>query len=238
MSVSILKFVLFSIIICSFGCGKNELYFISERNIHLERNVINFKNNRILADADNQFDLNDFYQSTLSLANQFNDYNDDDEEMIRLRNIINSHMTKHKESNTLPNLNNVDKKTKKLIHKIQKEINEARKELDNKRNDELSIQPVQDKRIIKIHENILETDNDKFLNEYIKISSNNCYKKFKKNSEYKKSKKYIIIKMMLLIIAFFAIIASGQLAFLIIYPICAPSIFLSCWELNKDRYEL
>ncbi|VEV55374.1 Plasmodium exported protein, unknown function [Plasmodium vinckei vinckei] len=81
---------------------------------------------KILSDADNQFDLNNFYQSTVSLANQFNAYNDD-EEIINLRNIINSHVKNYKESNTTPNLNNLDGKTKKLIHKIQKELNEAKK---------------------------------------------------------------------------------------------------------------
>ncbi|CAD2099590.1 fam-b protein [Plasmodium vinckei lentum] len=64
----------------------------------------------ILADRDNQFDLNNFYESTLSLANQFSDYTDDDEEITNLRNIIDSRIKKHKGSNILPNLNNVDEK--------------------------------------------------------------------------------------------------------------------------------
>ncbi|SCL88449.1 Protein of unknown function (DUF2031), putative, partial [Plasmodium chabaudi chabaudi] len=115
MRVNILKYAFFSIIICSFEYAENELYFMNERNIYLERNIINLINNRILADADNQFDLYDFYESTSSIANQFSDF-DHDEEMIRLRNIIDSHIKKHKENNTLPNLNNADKKTKKLIY--------------------------------------------------------------------------------------------------------------------------
>ncbi|SCL89515.1 fam-b protein [Plasmodium chabaudi chabaudi] len=112
-------------------------YFVSlhesngvyKRSIYLERNVINFRNNMILADADSQFDLYDFYQSTSSLANQFNDYNDDDDKITNLRNIIDSHIKKHKESNILPNLNHVDKKTKILIRKLRKELEETQKGL-------------------------------------------------------------------------------------------------------------
>ncbi|CAD2096378.1 Plasmodium exported protein, unknown function [Plasmodium vinckei brucechwatti] len=175
MKANILNFVFFSIIICFFGYGKNELYFINKRSICLERNVTNFRNNRELSDVDNQFDLNDFYQSTFSLVNQLNDCNDDDEEITNLRNAIDSHIKNHKENNTLPNLNNLDGKTKKLIYKIQKELNEAKKELDNIGNDELSIQPIQDKRVIKKNENNFEIDNNKFNNEYNEIKSINNY---------------------------------------------------------------
>ncbi|KEG00151.1 hypothetical protein YYE_05000, partial [Plasmodium vinckei vinckei] len=129
MKVSILKFVLFSIIICSFEYAPKELYFINERKIYLERNIINFKNSRILADKDKQFDLNNFYESTLSLANQFSEYIDDDEEITNLRNIIDSRIKKHKGSNISPNLNNVDEKTKKLIYELQTELEEVKKEL-------------------------------------------------------------------------------------------------------------
>ncbi|SCL85720.1 Protein of unknown function (DUF2031), putative, partial [Plasmodium chabaudi adami] len=153
MRVNILNLVFFSII-CFFGYGKNELYFINERNIYLERNIINFRNNRILADADIQFDLNNFYQSTLSLAYQFNGYKDDDKEITNLRNIIDSHLEKYKENNALPNLNKVDKKTRRLIHELQKNLNEAKKEFDNKRNSELAIQLIHDKKIIKKYKKI------------------------------------------------------------------------------------
>ncbi|CAD2097312.1 fam-b protein [Plasmodium vinckei] len=70
----------------------NEFYYngiilYKRENIYLERNIINFRNNRILTDADNQFDLYDlydFYQSTSSFANHFNDYNDEEEDIIHL----------------------------------------------------------------------------------------------------------------------------------------------------------
>ncbi|VTZ80393.1 fam-b protein [Plasmodium yoelii] len=170
MRVSILKFVFFSIIIYSFEYAKNELYFVNERDTCLERNITNFRNNRILADVNNQFNINDFHQSTLRRVSQFNDYNDDDddEEMIFLRNIIDSQIKKHKENNTLPNLNNVDKKTKKLINGLLTEIEEVKKELDNKRNSEMAIQPIQDKRITKKDENnyVSEHENFKQLENY------------------------------------------------------------------------
>ncbi|KEG00564.1 hypothetical protein YYE_04748 [Plasmodium vinckei vinckei] len=237
MKVNILNFVLFSIIICSFEYAKKELYFINERKIYLERNIINFKNNRILADADKQFNLNNFYESTLSLANKFNDYNDDDEDIIYLRNIIDSHVKKYKESNTTPNLNNLDGKTKKLIHKIQKELNEAKKELDNERNGELSIHLIQDKRVIKKSENIFDIDNSKFNNGYNKIKSSNCYKKFKKFSKSKKSKKNIIIKVMLLIATLFVIVALGIMDQTLLLVIFVGFIFFIIGE--DDRlYEL
>ncbi|EUD73109.1 hypothetical protein YYG_02109 [Plasmodium vinckei petteri] len=255
MKGNILNFVFFSIIICFFGYGRNELYFINERSICLERNIINFRNNRILADAEKQFNLNNFYQSTWSLVNQLNDCNDDDEEITNLRNAIDSHIKNHKENNTLPNLNNLDGKTKKLIHKIQKELNEAKKELDNKSNCELEIQLMHDKRIIKKYENIsvleqknfkqlenyeniFEIDEDKFDDKYNKIKSSNCYNKLKKNPEYKKSKKNLIIKVMLLITTFFVIIASGAMKFLLLLIPCAPFIFSNWRKVNKYHSEL
>ncbi|KEG01399.1 hypothetical protein YYE_03495 [Plasmodium vinckei vinckei] len=227
MKVSILNLFCFQLLF--------EFYFINERNIYLERNIINFKNNRILADADNQFDFNHFYESTLSLTNQLNDYNDDDEDIIYLRNIIDSHIKKYKESNTTPNLNNVDGKTKKLLHKIQKELNEAKKELDNERNGELSIQPIQDKRVIKKSENIFEIENNKFHNEYNKITLSNCYKKFKKFSKSKKSKKNIIIKVMLLIATVFVIIGLGTIDQMLLFILFVGFVLFIIGE-KLDRY--
>ncbi|SCL83656.1 fam-b protein, partial [Plasmodium berghei] len=130
-----------------------ELYFVNDRGICLERDVINFRNNRILVDVDNQFDLNNFYESTLSLINQFNDDNDDDEEIIYLRNSIDSHIKMHEENNTLPDLKNVDKKTEQLIDELRKELEDVTKELDNKRSGAVAMQFLHDKRIIKKDEN-------------------------------------------------------------------------------------
>ncbi|CAD2089756.1 fam-b protein [Plasmodium vinckei brucechwatti] len=237
MRVNILNVVFLSIIICSFGLGKNELYFICERNIYLERNVTNFRNNRELSDVDNQFDLNDFYQSTFSLVNQLNDCNDDDEEITNLRNMIDSHIKKDNEGNILLDLNSVDGKTKKLIYKIQKELNEAKKELDNIGNGELSIQPIQDKRVIKENENIFEIDNNKFNNEYNKIKSSKCYKKSKNILKYKKSKKKLIINVMLLIITSFVLIASGAMKFILLLIPCVPIIIHYCDKVNQYRPE-
>ncbi|CAD2112220.1 fam-b protein [Plasmodium vinckei] len=217
MRASILKYVFFSIVICFFEYPPNELYFINERKIYLERNIINFRNNRILADADNQFDLYDFYQSTSSLVRQFNDYNDEDE-IENLRNSIDSHIKKHKENNTLPNLNNVDEKTKKLIHELQKELEETKKELDNIRNGELSIQPIQDKRLIKRDENIsvsehegttLETEYYNFEDEYNEITSSDCYNKIKIDKNDKKLYKKFFKKWLVLSVSYLVIISSG-----------------------------
>ncbi|CAD2088357.1 fam-b protein [Plasmodium vinckei brucechwatti] len=152
----------FPFIICFFEYAKKELHFINERSIYFERNIINFRNNRTLADADNQCDLNSFYESTLSLANKFNDCNDGDEEITNIRNAIDSQIKHHKENNTLPNLNNVDKKTKKIIYELQKEFEEVKKYLDNERNDELATQPIQNKKIIKKDKNIPVSKNEHF----------------------------------------------------------------------------
>ncbi|CAD2112552.1 fam-b protein [Plasmodium vinckei] len=176
MIISILKFVLFSIIICSYEYAQNELYFINEASKYLEKNIINFRNNRVLADADNLFDLNNFYESTFSLASQFNDCNDDDEEITNIRNAINSHIKNHKESNTLPNLNNVDGKTKKLVHELHKELEEVKKELDNIRNGKKPIQPTQYKRIIEINENIYVLNNEECILEKTHNVLNNTTK--------------------------------------------------------------
>ncbi|CAD2099535.1 Plasmodium exported protein, unknown function [Plasmodium vinckei] len=133
-----------------------ELYFINERNI------INFKNNRILADAGKEFDLNHFYESTLSLASQFSDYIDNDEKITNPRNIIDSRIKKHKGSNISPNLNNIDEKTKKLIYELQKELEKVKKELDNIKNDKIPIQPIQNKRMIIKGENISVSEHEDF----------------------------------------------------------------------------
>ncbi|CAD2085929.1 fam-b protein [Plasmodium vinckei brucechwatti] len=225
MRVGILKFVLFSIIICSFEYGRNRLYFVNERTVYLERNVINFINNRILADADNQFDLNNFYESTLSLANQFSDYIDDDDEIKNLRNAIDSRIKKHKGSNISPNLNNVDEKTKNLIYELQKELEEVKKKLDNIKNGELAIQLMHDKRITRNDENIL---GDK--NEYNEITSSNNYKEFQINRKLKKSEKKIVVACLTFIVSFFALLAiGGKLLLLLLIP-CVGFILKSLWD--------
>ncbi|SCM06581.1 fam-b protein [Plasmodium chabaudi chabaudi] len=229
MKPAILKSVFFSIIICSFEYAKNELYFISERNIYLERNVINFKNNRILSDADNQFDLNDFYKSTWSLANQLNDYNDvddDDEDTKKIRNIINSHIKEHKESNTLPNLNNVDKKTKNLIHKLRKKLEGMKKKLDNIRNDEIEIQPTQDKRIAN--------KDDKFEDEYNEITSSKQYEIHVIDRKLKKAEKKFVGASLVFIASLIIILASGvSLYLLILLTPCAIFMCKNFVDLDK-----
>ncbi|CAD2085930.1 fam-b protein [Plasmodium vinckei lentum] len=257
MRISILKLVFFSIIICSFEYAENELHFVNERSTYLERDIIKLKNNRILADTDNQFDLNNFYGSALSLANQFSDYigDDNDEEMIRLRNIIDSNITKHKESNTLPNLNNVDKKTKKLIYELQKELEEAKKELDNIRNNELAIQPIQDKRIIKKDENIpvsehesfkqlenseniLEIGNYNFEDEYNEITSSDFYKKMKCDKKSKKQIKKNFINFAIFIIGFAAVVASESWYLVFLWTPQILSMIKNNWEGFKYRINM
>ncbi|SCL97200.1 Protein of unknown function (DUF2031), putative, partial [Plasmodium chabaudi adami] len=139
------------------------------------------------------------------IASQFNDYNDDEKDIIHFRNAIDSHIKKHKENNTLPNLNNVDRKTKKLIYELQKELEETKKEIDNIRNNKLVIQPIQDKRRIKkdenipvsdhedfkqleISENALEIGNYNFEDEYNEITSSDIYKEIKMDEKLRRSK--------------------------------------------------
>ncbi|SCL95923.1 Protein of unknown function (DUF2031), putative [Plasmodium chabaudi adami] len=250
MRVNILNFVFLSIIICSFEYAENELYFINKRNIYLERNIINLINNRILADADKQFDLYDlydFYGSNLSLANKFSDC---DEEMIRLRNIIDSHIKKHKENNTLANLNNADKKTKKLIYELQKELEETKKGINNIRINELAIQLMQDKRIIKKdgnnfvseHENFkhlenegnfLKIENYNFEDKYHEITSSDIYEEIKTRKKFKKEAKKFIMNSVILGIGFGMAIASASWYIILL---CAPqmaSMFKSYWKAFK-----
>ncbi|CAD2097523.1 fam-b protein [Plasmodium vinckei] len=255
MRISILKFVFFSIIICSFEYVENELHFVNERSTYLERDIIKLKNNRILADIDNQFDLNNFYGSTLSLANQFSDYIGDDDEITNLRNAIDSRIKKHKGSNISPNLNNVDKKTKKLIYKLQKELEEAKKELDNIRNNELAIQPIQDKRIIKKDENILvsehenfkqlensenilEIGNYNFEDEYNEITSSDFYKKMKCDKKSKKIMKKNFINFAIFIIGFAAVVASESWYLIFLWTPQILSIIKNNWEGFKYRINM
>ncbi|ETB56435.1 hypothetical protein YYC_05580 [Plasmodium yoelii 17X] len=196
MRVNILKYVLFSIVICSFEYAKNvisvsiELYFVNDRGMYLERNVTNFRNNRILADADNQFDLNEFYQSILSLVNQFNDCNDDNKEITSIRNVIDSHIKKHKESNISLNFKNLDSKTKKKINKFRTELEEVKKELDNKMNSELEMQSIYDEQIVNKDENSYVSEHqdlEKLKNDkYNEVILSRSYKKFKITRKMKK----------------------------------------------------
>ncbi|CDU17787.1 hypothetical protein YYC_04308 [Plasmodium yoelii 17X] len=220
MRVNILKYVFFSIVICSFEYAKNELYFANEREIYLERDLIKFRNNRTLSDADNQFDLGDIYQSTLSLVYQFNDCNDD-EEITKLRNIIDSQIKNHKENNTLPNLNNVDNKTKKLIDKLQKEL-EVKKEHGNKRNGKLAIQPIHDKKKVKKDENSFLSECKDFKqlkNNEIALSNRDMKSKLTKKYR-KEANKFILSRLSVLVVAFWLSLGGPSLMIL-----CIPTIF-------------
>ncbi|SBW38337.1 fam-b protein, partial [Plasmodium berghei] len=232
-----------------------ELYFVNDKGIYLEGNVINFRNNRILEEADNQIDLNEFYQSTLSLANQFNGCNDGKKEIEHLQNIINSHIKKHKENNTLPNLNNLDKKTKKLIDDLRTELEEVKREIDNKRNGELAIHSIDDKIIIKKDENgsvsehedfkqlrnsenILEIDEDIFDNEYCEIKSSENYRKFQINKNIKKNEK-LIKKLMILSVTILSVaIASGTVSLLLLLAPLGGLIFRNWRRIRKYRFRL
>ncbi|CAD2099735.1 fam-b protein [Plasmodium vinckei lentum] len=218
MKPGILKFVFFSIIICSFEYAKNELYYVNERRIYLERNIINFRNNRILADRDSQFDLNNFYESTLSLTDQLNDCNDGDKNIINIRNLINSHIKKYKESNKLPNLNNVDEKTRREIHELQKELGKVKKELDSIRNDKLAIQPIQDKRITK--------KDDTFEEKYNEITSSKKYEKRVIDQKLKKAEIKFVVASLTFIVSLIMILASGGPVYLILS--LTPCAFFIC----------
>ncbi|SCL83981.1 fam-b protein [Plasmodium berghei] len=242
MRVSILKYVLFSIVICSFEYSKNELYFVNDRGIWLERNVINFRNNRILSYADNEFDLNGFYQSTLNLANQLGDCVEGKKEIEHLRNIIDSHIKEHKGSNTSLDLKNVDSKTKKIINELRKKLEELKKQISDKTNGELAIQPIDDKIIIKKDENSSVSEHEDFKqlekNENNKIVSSNCYMKSKLNKKIKK----VATKFILSALAFLAVVSSIPLilfACLIIIPIL-PGFFICyfLWRLIKYSIKL
>ncbi|CXI06343.1 fam-b protein [Plasmodium berghei] len=248
MRVSILKYVLFSIVICSFEYGKNELYFVNDRGICLERNVINFRNNRILAYADNEFDLYDFYQSTLNLANQVNDCNGDDEEIVQLRNLIDSHIKKHKENNTLLDFKNVDNKTKKIINEFRKELEEVKKEFDNKRNDELAIQSIENKKITKKdennsvseHENFRQLENCEHVlgteNNKIDLSSNNELENHRRAD---KAAKKILKRGLLLIGISMMGILSGTLSipFLVIVTLISADIATKLKKIIKFKFK-
>ncbi|CAD2099411.1 fam-b protein [Plasmodium vinckei brucechwatti] len=257
MIIKILKYVLFSIITCSFEYAKNELHFVNERSIYLERDIIKFKNNRILADADNQFDLNSFYLSTMSLADQFSDWDDDDddnEDIKNIRNIIDSRVKKNMESNTFPNLNTGDRRAINLIYKLQKELEETKKEIDNIRNNKLAIQPIQDKRIIKKDENIpvsehenfkqlenseniLDIENYNFEDEYNEIISSDVYKEMKSDIKSKNELKKNLINFAIIVIGFVMVIASEAWYLILLYIPQIFSIIKSHWKGFKRRID-
>ncbi|SCL82031.1 Protein of unknown function (DUF2031), putative, partial [Plasmodium berghei] len=221
---------------------------------YLERDVINFKNNKILADVDNQFDFNEFYESTLSLASQLGDCIEGNKEIAYLQSIIDSHIKKHKENNTLPDLNNVDKKTKKLIDQLRKELEEIKKELNNKRSSEVEIQPIKDKIITKKNKNnsvseqedfkqlenegnFLEINDDNFKDEYNEITSSSNYKKLKINRKLKKENKKLVKKFMVFMVSHFVILGSGGGYLILLVIPCMISVIKNCWKSLKLSFK-
>ncbi|CAD2091031.1 fam-b protein [Plasmodium vinckei lentum] len=154
MRFSILKYALFLIIIWSFLYAQNEICFMNKRTKYIERNIINFRNNRILADIDIKFDLNHIHELTLSVVNQLIEHNCNDGDIVVLPFIINIFVKNQGESDTLPDLNSFDIITKMLIHAHQKELEKLKKELDNLWDCELEIQLIHDKKMLKKDKNI------------------------------------------------------------------------------------
>ncbi|CXI37634.1 fam-b protein [Plasmodium berghei] len=203
---------------------------------------MNFRNNRILSDADNEFDLNEFCQSTLSLADQFNDCNDSNKEIAYLRNIIDSHIKKHKGSNTSLDLKNVDSKTKKIINGLRKELEELKKQIADKTNGELAIQPIDDKMIVKKDGNSSVSEHEDFkkfeINENNKITSNNHHIKLVFNKKIRKE----VIKATLSYFTFLTIAISipitGLFSLTILLIPSGLSIFFFICRLIKCIFKL
>ncbi|WBY55507.1 fam-b protein [Plasmodium yoelii yoelii] len=241
MRISILKYVL-SIVICSFEYAKNvlELYFVNERTICFERNITNFRNNRILADTDNRFDLNDFYQSTLSLANQFSDCNDGNKEITHLRNIIDSHIKNNKESNTLLDLKNVDKKTKKIIHGLHKKIEETKKELDSIKNNKLEIEPIENNSVSG-EEDFKQLENEETIvaNEHYEIDSSIEYE-LKTKRKLKKLTKGLLVRVLLLMALVLALLIPGwtQIVFITMNVLVSIETLIRCYQYVKLCFKL
>ncbi|CDU16591.1 hypothetical protein YYC_03526, partial [Plasmodium yoelii 17X] len=152
MRVNILKYVIFSIIICSFEYSQNELC--------LGRNVINFRNNRVLTDVDNLLDLNDLSQSTVNLVNQFDENDSDDDGIIYMRKIINSHIKEQTKNNTLPKLSSLNKRTKKIVNKLLTELEKAKKELSSHKDDEMKKKLIEDEQMTIKDENFKQFENE------------------------------------------------------------------------------
>ncbi|WBY55827.1 fam-b protein [Plasmodium yoelii yoelii] len=208
MRVNILKYVLFSIIICFFEYGKNEIWH--------ERNIIKFRSNRILGDVEKEFDLNDFYESTFSLTKQLN------------------------EQSTLPDLNKLDKRTKKLIYKIREELKEVKKEIDNMGDSGITTKVIENKRIRKKDENNYVSEGEdynqlknevNFLErEYRQpnLSSVNTYKNKRKINELYEGLK---LRSILLVFLSLVIIISGTvpIAFTVLCSVVSFETFIrSC----------
>ncbi|SCL81276.1 Protein of unknown function (DUF2031), putative, partial [Plasmodium berghei] len=222
-----------------------ELYFVNDRGIYLERNVINFRNNRILAYADNKFDLNEFYQSTLSLASQLGDCFEGNKEIEHLRNIIDSHIKKHIESNTSLDFKNVDSKTKKIINELRKELEELKKQISDKTNGELAIQPIDDKIIIKKDENSSVSEHEDFKqlennenNKNNKIESSNCHMKSKLTKKYRKEVIKYILSWLTLVAVSASIPIIGLPSLMILFIPSGLSILFFQWRLIKYSIKL
>ncbi|EAA18356.1 hypothetical protein, partial [Plasmodium yoelii yoelii] len=218
-----------------------ELYFVNDRGMYLERNVTNFRNNRILADADNQFDLNEFYQSILSLVNQFNDCNDDNKEITSIRNVIDSHIKKHKESNISLNFKNLDSKTKKKINKFRTELEEVKKELDNKMNSELEMQSIYDEQIVNKDENSYVSEHqdlEKLKNDkYNEVILSRSYKKFKITRKMKKEVTKFTMACLGFIVVVFSILIGPVYLMALFIPSAIP-IYFFLWRVNKYSNKL
>ncbi|EAA19626.1 hypothetical protein [Plasmodium yoelii yoelii] len=219
-------------------------YFISLQEIWDERNIIKFRSNRILGDVEKEFDLNDFYESTFSLTKQLNEYNDDNEEIIHIRNAINSYIKNHKDKSTLPDLNKLDKRTKKLIYKIREELKEVKKEIDNMGDSGITTKVIENKRIRKKDENNYVSEGEdynqlknevNFLErEYRQpnLSSVNTYKNKRKINELYEGLK---LRSILLVFLSLVIIISGTvpIAFTVLCSVVSFETFIRSYQYIK-----
>ncbi|CAD2084030.1 fam-b protein [Plasmodium vinckei lentum] len=106
------KIVIFPVIICSLEYTKNILHDVRRgKHVHSQTSSINFRNHRILEGSKNQFDVNYFYESVMSVANLA----DNDEECGETQSAPRNKNTKKVHNGTKEHRNKVKLKGTKML---------------------------------------------------------------------------------------------------------------------------
>ncbi|CAD2097207.1 hypothetical protein YYG_04785 [Plasmodium vinckei petteri] len=161
------KIFLFAIIICSLKYPKDELYNVNDISINPQRNTINFGNGRILSHADKPFDLNYFYGSVLTLADQKDDDSNSDD--ISLFGDIPDLRINDLKSNKLWDLKGKFSKPNKLANVARKNVSNRMQRRRDKTEPQVVIKNLSNNDILVILEESMNGEGDEYvtLNKYL-----------------------------------------------------------------------
>ncbi|VUC55979.1 fam-b protein [Plasmodium berghei ANKA] len=194
---------------------------------------------------DASLDINDFYDSSLSILDKYNDGNYDGEENIYTKQIINFHQTNFEYSDTSSKLKDIED-VREFINEITSELEISKKENDNNREYEIAVEQNIDKRLVKKDidllisscenlkelkhsEHILDIDVNNFEKKYNEVISGNNYNIVKCNSKFDETFKRFLKSHALILPVVLLCLISGGFAI----PFVILSVHKTGYTINK-----